>query len=84
MPALEERDYFTDYEILKDPYAWFETVPGKERVCRLPGRNYLAMAAHIDLDETRHGPKCNRTLNYEPSFIIRGLSDLHLTLTPAA
>ena len=26
MASLIERDYFTDYEILKDPYAYFEAI----------------------------------------------------------
>lgn len=45
---------------------------------------FLQYTAHIDLDETKHGPRGNRQLNFEPSFIVRGLSDLHLKLTPAA
>jgi Cytochrome P450 len=44
----------------------------------------LALTSEIDLLEQKHGPRGNRTLDYEPSFIIRGLSELHLTLTPAA
>lgn len=42
----------------------------------------LEQTAHIDLDESRHGPAGNRNFDYEPSFIIRGLSELHVTLTP--
>lgn len=44
----------------------------------------LAYTSNIDLDETVHGPRGNRTLDFEPSFIIRGLSELHVKLTPAA
>lgn len=44
----------------------------------------LAYTSNIDLDETVHGPRGQRTLNFEPSFIIRGLSELHVKLTPAA
>jgi cytochrome P450 len=40
--------------------------------------------SHIDIDDTKHGPKGARKLDYEPSFIIRGLAELHLKLTPAA
>jgi len=36
----------------------------------------------IDIDEAKHGPRGNRSLDYEPSFIIRGLTELHLKLTP--
>lgn len=44
---------------------------------------FLAQTTNIDLDESKHGPRGNRTLDFEPSFIIRGLSDLHVKLTPA-
>lgn len=40
--------------------------------------------AHIGIDEARHGPQGQRTFTYEPSFIIRGLTDLQVTLTPSA
>ncbi|MET0239924.1 MAG: cytochrome P450 [Sphingobium sp.] len=43
----------------------------------------LAYTSNIDLDETRHGPRGNRDLDYDPSFIVRGLSELHVKLTPA-
>lgn len=36
MQALAERDYFTDYSILKDPYAYFEAVRAKGPVWRHP------------------------------------------------
>lgn len=45
---------------------------------------FLEHTSLIDLDEARHGPRGDRRLQYEPSFIIRGLSELHLKLTPAA
>lgn len=41
MPALEERDYFTDFEILKDPYAFFEAVRAHGPIYQPPGRDYL-------------------------------------------
>ncbi len=44
---------------------------------------FLEHTSHIDLDETKHGRPGERTLEYEPSFIIRGLGAMHLTLTPA-
>jgi cytochrome P450 len=43
---------------------------------------FIAYTAHIDLDREKH-PRGGRDLTYEPSFIIRGLSDMHLVLTPA-
>jgi len=45
---------------------------------------FLEHTADIDLVETRHGPRGARNLDYEPSFIIRGLGELHLQLKPAA
>lgn len=43
----------------------------------------LAYTSDIDLDPEIHGPRGARKLDFEPSFIIRGLSALHLKLTPA-
>ena len=43
----------------------------------------LEHTAHIDLDPARHGPKGARKLEFEPSFIIRGLAQLEVILTPA-
>lgn len=37
----------------------------------------------IDISEARHGKKGARDLQYEPTFIIRGLSNMHLELQPA-
>lgn len=37
----------------------------------------------IEIDEEEHGPAGARDINYEPSYIIRGLGNLHLKLTPA-
>ncbi|MET0180279.1 MAG: cytochrome P450 [Novosphingobium sp.] len=44
---------------------------------------FLELTSHIDLDESRHGPRGSRELDFEPSFIIRGLADLRVKLTPA-
>lgn len=43
----------------------------------------LQFTSNIDLDEEKHGPRGARRLDFEPSFIIRGLSELHLKMTPA-
>lgn len=40
--------------------------------------------SRIEIDETQHGPRERRRFDYEPSFIIRGLSELHVNLVPAA
>ncbi|WHO38470.1 cytochrome P450 [Sphingobium sp. AP49] len=45
---------------------------------------FLAHTQSIELDEAFHGPRGDRVLHYEPSFIIRGLADLHLKLVPSA
>jgi cytochrome P450 len=44
---------------------------------------FLKYTKSIELDETRHGSRGARVLDFEPSFIIRGLANLHLKLTPA-
>ncbi|MDH5173578.1 MAG: cytochrome P450, partial [Gammaproteobacteria bacterium] len=41
---------------------------------------FLAHTTHISLSEAKHGTPGNRRLDYEPSFIIRGLANLHLDL----
>ena len=45
---------------------------------------FLEHTAKIELVDEIHGPPGARTLEFEPSFIIRGLGALHLKLTPAA
>jgi cytochrome P450 len=42
----------------------------------------LEHTSAITLSEQHHGPAGNRKLDYQPSFIIRGLEELHLVLTP--
>src|SRR5208283_5646554 len=37
----------------------------------------------IRLDEEHHGPPSARRFRYEPTWVLRGLSDLHLTFTAA-
>lgn len=37
--------------------------------------------SRIELSEEHHGPAGNRTIEYEPSYIIRGLADLHVKLS---
>lgn len=43
----------------------------------------LEQTSHIELDEEKHGTPGNRRLNFEPSFIVRGLSNLQVKLTAA-
>jgi cytochrome P450 len=42
----------------------------------------LAQTSAITLSEEHHGPPDNRDLRYEASYIIRGLENLHVRLTP--
>jgi cytochrome P450 len=44
---------------------------------------FLEHTSKIDLLEDVHGPRGRRNFDYESSFIIRGLSKLHLKMTPA-
>jgi cytochrome P450 len=38
----------------------------------------------IAIDEAQHGPAGERRYRYEPTFLLRGLSELHLTYKPVA
>ncbi|MBV1690185.1 cytochrome P450 [Novosphingobium sp. G106] len=42
----------------------------------------LEQTSDISISEKHHGPPNNRNLNYEASYIIRGLENLHVVLTP--
>lgn len=44
---------------------------------------FLKQTSRIEIDENVHGPAESRNLEYEPSFIIRGLAEMNLKLTPA-
>lgn len=44
---------------------------------------FLAQTSHIDFVEEKHGPAGDRQLDFEASFIVRGLSELHLRFAPA-
>ena len=43
---------------------------------------FFEHTSDISLDEAHHGPAGARRLDYEPSFIIRGLANLHVKLSP--
>jgi cytochrome P450 len=57
-------------------------------LARVEGRvsieRILDRLADITIDEEKHGPAGQRTYNYEPTFIMRGLTDLHIKFTPIA
>lgn len=43
---------------------------------------FLEHTSAITLSEKHHGPPGARRIDYEPSFIIRGLAELHVEFTP--
>jgi cytochrome P450 len=43
MQTLVERDYFTDHEILKDPYAFFDALREYGPVYQPPGKDYYVV-----------------------------------------
>lgn len=51
MQALEDRDYFTDHEILKDPYAYFEAIRAKGPIYQIPGRDYVVVTGFEEILE---------------------------------
>lgn len=57
-------------------------------LARVEGRvsleRILARMADITVDEEFHGAVDDRRYTYEPTFILRGLTDLHLRFTPVA
>ena len=57
-------------------------------LARVEGRvsfeRILSRMADIAIDETQHGPVGNRRYTYEPTYILRGLRDLHITFTPTS
>jgi len=56
-------------------------------LARVEGRvsieRILDRMSHIEISETHHGPTADRRFTYEPTYILRGLSELHLTFTTA-
>ncbi len=63
------------------------TCPGGP-LARAEGRvsldRILDRVRDIRLAEEYHGPASDRHFRYEPTWVLRGLSDLHLEFTPAA
>jgi len=51
---------------------------------RISLERILDRMTDIRLDETQHGPAGERRFTFEPTFILRGLTELHLEFTPAA
>ena len=44
---------------------------------------FLDRTREISISEPEHGPPGQRHFDYDPTFIVRGLSNLHITFTPA-
>ena len=59
------------------PGAPLARVEGRVSIERILGR-----LADITINEERHGPAGQRTYNYEPTSIMRGLTDPHIKFTP--
>jgi cytochrome P450 len=57
-------------------------------LARVEGRvsleRMLDRMGEITVDEAFHGPAGARSYNYEPTYILRGLTDIHVRFTPAA
>ena len=51
---------------------------------RVTLERFLDRTSDISLSERDHGPAGERRFDYDPTFIVRGLSHLHLELTPAS
>jgi cytochrome P450 len=51
---------------------------------RVTVERFLDRTTDISLCDDAHGPAGQRHFDYDPTFIIRGLSNLHLVLTPVA
>jgi cytochrome P450 len=55
-------------------------------LARVEGRvsleRILDRMADITIDEDKHGPAGQRRYSYEPTFILRGLTDLHIKFRP--
>ncbi len=47
-------------------------------------RRLLDRLRDIRIDETNHGPADNRRYAYEPTFLLRGLTELHIEFEPSA
>jgi cytochrome P450 len=59
------------------PGAPLARVEGKASLNRM-----LDRMSDIRINEDKHGPAGNRSYSYEPTYILRGLTELHLKYTP--
>ena len=49
MQSLEDRDYFTDHSILKEPYAYFEAIRAKGPIYQLPGSGIVVVTGFDEI-----------------------------------
>ncbi|MBH0776599.1 cytochrome P450 [Nocardia bovistercoris] len=86
----DPHEFRVDRENVRDQIAFSRGVhscPGAPlaRVeARISLERILTRMLDITADEQHHGPRGMRRYTYEPTYILRGLSDLHLRYTPAA
>jgi cytochrome P450 len=57
LEKLEQRDYFTDFEIARDPYPFFEAVRSHGPVWRPEGRDYLIVTGYNETIEILNNHK---------------------------
>ncbi|KHK92758.1 cytochrome P450 [Novosphingobium malaysiense] len=48
MQALIERDYFSDHEVLRDPYAFFNAIREQGPIYRPPGKDYFIVTGFAE------------------------------------
>lgn len=82
-------DFQTDRRNVREQIAFIRgahSCPGAP-LARAEGRisleRILDRMRDIAISEQHHGPAEHRRYGYEPTFIMRGLSELHITFTPA-
>jgi len=85
----EPHEFRVDRENVREHLAFGRGVhscPGGP-LARVEGRvtveRFLDRMSEIALDEAAHGPAGARRYSYEPTYILRGLTKLHLEFTPA-
>ena len=49
MQSLEDRDYFTDHVILKDPYAYFEAIRAKGPIYQIPSSGLVVVTGFDEI-----------------------------------
>ncbi|TMS49651.1 cytochrome P450 [Mycobacterium sp. DBP42] len=85
---LEPNSFQPDRSNVREQIAFIRGVhscPGAP-LARAEGRislnRILDRMSDITISEEHHGPVDNRDYTYEPTFIMRGLAELHITFTP--